>query len=445
MSKKNFSRSDFIQALCGGDVWAVSPEWARTLLSWANLEQFDPQAIVTQAGERFGSGMTRTTVRDGVGIMQVRGPLFTHENFLTWLFGFDTYESLAKDFQNLMNDSNVKGVALNFHSPGGLTAGVDDLAQMIYDARGIKPQGLVARAGGDMSSAAYWLGSSAEKVHVASTGMVGSIGTVVQFTQDQPGTVTVVSDQSPLKRPDLNTPEGQAEVKSLLNSLSDVFISRVARNRGVSTDTVQADFGRGGVKVGQDAVTSGMADQVTTFETTFSHIRNTKQETTMSQPNAQAAAPVHTPETAPTAQAPATTPAASTQAPATTAAPAAPAISADDAVKAERDRVSGILAVFDGTAFASDANSFISEGKSVADAQAYAIQKLKTPGAMATAPKAPAVTPAQLAAEGAQASQAAQSHAPATPETQAKAVFSAMTQGANDFRSRSGATRKTSK
>lgn len=445
MKPKNFSRADYIQALCGGDVWAISKDWAHTLANWARMETFDPQALVTQAGERFGSGMTRTTVRDGVGIMQIRGPLFTHENFLTWLFGFDTYESLAKDFQNLMGDSNVKGVALNFHSPGGLTAGVDDLASMIYDARGLKPQGLVARAGGDMSSAAYWLGSSADRIHVASTGMVGSIGTVVQFTQEDPGTVTIVSDQSPMKRPDPATAEGQAEVKGLLNALSDVFISRVARNRGTTPENVLENFGKGGVKVGQTAVDSGMADQVTTFETTFSIIHNHKQETTMSVPQAQAPAPVQTaPVTVSQAQAPIQTQ------PAPAAAPAAqaPAISADEAVKAERDRVSGILAVFDGTAFASDAHSFISEGKSVADAQAYAIQKLKTPGAMATAPRAPAVTTAQMTVEGAQAAAAAASQAPVNPATQAKSVFSAMTQGANDFRTRAtgaGANRKNSK
>lgn len=445
MKNKNFSRADYIQALCGGDVWAISKDWAHTLANWARMETFDPQALVTQAGERFGSGMTRTTVRDGVGIMQIRGPLFTHENFLTWLFGFDTYESLAKDFQNLMDDSNVKGVALNFHSPGGLTAGVDDLASMIYDARGIKPQGLVARAGGDMSSAAYWLGSSADQIHVASTGMVGSIGTMVQFTQEDPGTVTIVSDQSPMKRPDPATAEGQAEVKGLLNALSDVFISRVSRNRGTTPENVLENFGKGGVKVGQAAVDSGMADQVTTFETTFSTIRNHKQETTMSTPQNQAPAPAQTaPVTVPQAQAPVQT----QSAPAAAPAAQAPAISVDEAVKAERDRVSGILSVFEGTVFSADATSFISEGKSVADAQAYAIQKLKTPGAMATAPKAPAVTTAQMTAEGAQAAAAAASQAPVTPATQAKSVFSAMTQGANDFRTRAtgaGANRKTSK
>jgi ClpP class serine protease len=444
MKPKNFSRADYIQALCGGDIWAISKDWAHTLANWSRLETFDPQSLVTQAGERFGSGMSRTNVRDGVGIMQIRGPLFTHENFLTWLFGFDTYESLAKDFQDLASDSNVKGIALNFHSPGGLTAGVDDLASMIYDARGLKPQGLVARAGGDMSSAAYWLGSSAETIHVASTGMVGSIGTVVQFTQEDPGTVTIVSDQSPMKRPDPATEEGRGEVKGLLNALSNVFISRVARNRGTTSENVMENFGKGGVKVGQEAVESGMADKVTTFETTFTVVRNPKQETSMSVPQAQAPAPAQTTQTpAPQAQAQSQSQSQSTSVPAQVA--QTPAISAEDAVKAERERVSGILATFEGTPFASDATSFVASGKSVVEAQAYALQKLKTPGAMAPAPKALAMTTAQMTAEGSQAAAAAASQAPITRETQAKSIFSAMTQGANDFRTQAtgaGANRK---
>ena len=428
--KKNFSRSDYIQALCSGEVWAVSPEWARTLANWANLEHFDPQALVTQAGSDFGTGLSRTSVKDGVGIMQVRGPMFTHENFMTWLFGFDTYESLAKDFQNLVNDSNVRGIVMNFHSPGGLTAGVDDLASMIYDARGTKPLGIVSRAGGDMASAAYWLGSSAEAVHVAPTGIVGSIGTVVQFTQDEPGTVTLVSDQSPNKRPDPNSTEGQAQVKALLNSLSDVFISRVARNRGVSTDRVLSDFGHGGVKVGQVAVDSGMADRVTTFDSTFSAVRNKQQETTMSTPNAQAPAPVQNPQAqAPVAPAPVAAPAA----PVATA-PAAPSAS-DVAVQAERDRVSGILSAFEGTTFASDAMEFISGGKSVAEAQAHALTQMKANASAAPAkPAAVGPTPAQLAAEAAPATAAAQSIPQPTAADSAKAVVAAMTAGANDYR-----------
>lgn len=434
MSKsKNFSRGDFIQALCGSEAWSISPDWARTFKGWASMEDFNPAAIVTQAGERFGTGMTRTSVRDGVGIMQVRGPLFAHENFMSYFFGFDTYESLATDFQNLMNDPKVQGVVLNFHSPGGTVAGGSDLASMIYDARGMKPKGIVARAGGDMASMAYWLGSSAEQVHVASTGMVGSIGTVIQFQQEEPGTVTIVSDQSPRKRVDPSTLEGQADLKSTLNALSAVFIGQVARNRGVSEETVLSDFGKGGVLVGQAAVDIGMADRVSTFESTFSQIRNTTQENSMSVNPSQAQAPA--PTTAPAAPA--------VEAQAAPAAPAAPAPQEPTALD-ERARITGILAVFEGLEFSADAVSFISEGKSVQEAQAHAFGKLRASRTSPAAPAAPApaVTQSALAAEGTLAAAAAHgAGAPAAPaaDTQATSLRAAMTAGANLHRSKLGA------
>lgn len=431
MKTKNFSRADFVSALCGAEAWAISPSWADTLRGWATMENFNPAAIVTQAGERYGSGMSRTSVRDGVGIMQVRGPLFTHENFLTWLFGFDTYESLAQDFTTMMNDGNVRGVVLNFHSPGGLVAGGSDLAQMIHDARGLKPQGLVARAGGDMASMAYWLGSSAERIFTAPTGMVGSIGTLVQFSQDEPGLVTVVSDQSPNKRPDLSSPEGMAQIKATLNALSDVFIGAVARNRGVAPDHVVENFGKGGVKVGAEAVAAGMADQVSTFDATFSHVKNSTQsftqENTMSvnqnQPGAAAATPA---------------PAAAAETPVAPVAPAAPIAAAPsvDLVAQERARISGIMGAFAGTSFSDEALGFIDSGKSVAEAQAHVLGKLKAP---APAAAAPAVTQAALAQEGRMATAAAQAPAPAAPQGgdhEAAGVMAAMTAGANGYRAR---------
>lgn len=428
MSKtKNFARSDFVSALCGAEAWAISTEWAETLRGWALSPDFDPRAIVTQAGERYGSGMARTTVRDGVGIMQVRGPLFTHENFLTWLFGFDTYESLAYDFEALVNDGNVRGIVMNYHSPGGLVAGGADLAQRIFDARGLKAGGIVARAGGDMSSMAYWLGTSAERVHIAPTGMVGSIGTLVQFAQEEPGTVTIVSDQSPNKRPNMSTEEGRAEVRATLNALSAVFIGDVARNRGVTTEKVEKEFGRGGVRVGAEAVALGMADLVTVFDATFSQVKDSTTPPSMKEPTMHA-------NQAPAASAPVTAPATEPTAPTASAPAAAPAAPpAQDPVQGERDRVSGVLAAFEGTAFSAEAAGFIRDGKTVAEAQAYVLGKLKTTPA-ASAPAAPGVTRQQLANEGAAAAVASTPSAPSDSDAEGKALRASMTAGATSYR-----------
>lgn len=52
-----------------------------------------------------------------------------------------------------------------------------------------------------------------------------------------------------------------------------------------------------------------------------------------------------------------------------------------EAVKAEKERISGILAAFDGTNLVAEAKTFIDEGKTVVEAQAFALAKMKEAGA----------------------------------------------------------------
>jgi hypothetical protein len=69
-----------------------------------------------------------------------------------------------------------------------------------------------------------------------------------------------------MKRPDPTTEDGKAEIQRTVDALGEIFVGTVARNRGVSADTVLSDFGRGGVYVGQAAVDAGLADEVGSYE-----------------------------------------------------------------------------------------------------------------------------------------------------------------------------------
>lgn len=75
-----------------------------------------------------------------------------------------------------------------------------------------------------------------------------------------------MSSQSPNKRPDINTEEGKAKIQARVDELAEVFIAKVARNRGISEDDVVNNFGAGDVSVGQHAVRNGLADGLSSFE-----------------------------------------------------------------------------------------------------------------------------------------------------------------------------------
>ena len=68
------------------------------------------------------------------------------------------------------------------------------------------------------------------------------------------------------KRPDPATESGQEQIRAQLEALAEVFIGAVARNRGVSVETVQKDFGQGDIIIGARAVELGMADRLGSFE-----------------------------------------------------------------------------------------------------------------------------------------------------------------------------------
>jgi hypothetical protein len=76
----------------------------------------------------------------------------------------------------------------------------------------------------------------------------------------------IVSSQSPRKRLDPDSQEGRNQIQQTVDSLAEVFISAMARNRGVTVEKVLSDFGGGGVLVGRAAVDAGLADKLGSFE-----------------------------------------------------------------------------------------------------------------------------------------------------------------------------------
>ena len=210
-----------------------------------------------------------TRREDGIAVIHVDGALSFRSDLFTAWFGEDTYNSIEAAFDECLADESVKGIVFDINSPGGEVNGCADLADKIFNARGSKPYGIVARTGGMMCSAAYWLGSSCEKIFTASNGTLGSIGVLCAFTKIKESileTQVVVSDLSPNKAPAPDDPEGLRLIKEELNSLAEVFISAVARNRGTTAEDVKQNFGQGGVFIGDKAVAANLADGVMSLD-----------------------------------------------------------------------------------------------------------------------------------------------------------------------------------
>lgn len=223
-----------------------------------------PETIAKEMGKDM-KNTHAVSIRDGVAVIPVKGPLFRYANLMTMICGATSYEILAADFNKALNDPNIKAIMLDIDSPGGEVNGCSELADMIFAARRKKPT--IAYASGACCSGAYWIASACDEICVADTAILGSIGVVSVYKNDNDkNTVEIVSSQSPYKRPDVKTDEGRAKIQAHIDELAEVFIMKIARNRNVSPQDVIENFGGGDVFVGANAVRSGLADSLTSFE-----------------------------------------------------------------------------------------------------------------------------------------------------------------------------------
>ena len=246
------------------------------MIAIAHQTNRSPEAIAKEMGKDM-KNTHAVSLRGGVAVIPVTGPLFRHANLLTTVCGATSYEILAQDFNKALNDPNISGIVFDVDSPGGEVNGCSELADMIYNARGKKP--VIAYASGSCCSGAYWIASACDKIMAADTAIIGSIGVVSIFEkEDDKKTIEIVSSQSPNKRPDVETDEGKAKIQAHIDALAEVFINKIALHRDVSPKDVIENFGGGDVFVGQNAVRIGLADSLASFEAIISDLNTQSTE-----------------------------------------------------------------------------------------------------------------------------------------------------------------------
>lgn len=260
--------------------WAILPEALGVMCAVALREQADrdaaalvrearslrPSAVAAQLGRPM-DGTRAVTVRDGVAMLPIAGPIFRYANLMTEISGGASVESLALDLRAALDSPQVGAILLVIDSPGGEVTGTATLAAQIRQASEQKP--VWAYVEGLGASAAYWLAAATSRIVCECTAALGSVGVVMAVpdpTAQKVRDITFVSSQSPNKRPDPTTEAGRDRFQAMVDDTADVFIAAVAAYRGMTADAVVTDFEQGGLLTGQKAVAAGMADTVGTLE-----------------------------------------------------------------------------------------------------------------------------------------------------------------------------------
>lgn len=273
-----------------GRHWAMHPDDLRALqvAIAAKLDAGLTIEAVESIRGQWIEGTWSGTIRDGVATIPVRGVLTRYVSWWSWYFGGTAYETIATDARAAFAKPEVTRLLLDVNTPGGEVDGADETAQLIRSMSEEFGKPVDAYIGGKGLSAGYWLSVAAQRIHVGPASMTGSIGTVLSCPDTRGFQKMIgirerefVSSQSPRKRLDPNTPKGQSEIIAILDAMADVFIDRVADYRGTDRDTVLADYGQGGVFIGQAAVDAGLADSLTTYEALHQELAGREAPTTI--------------------------------------------------------------------------------------------------------------------------------------------------------------------
>lgn len=213
---------------------------------------------------------------DGVAVIEVTGSLVHRGAWIGESSGVRSYEGIAAAIDAAMDDLSVRGIALEIDSYGGEVAGAFDLADRIRAIRGSKP--IWAFVAEHAYSAGYIIASQADKIILPRTGGVGSIGVVVMHTDYsaalEMGGVNVTMIHSGLHKVDGNpyTPlpeEVEAGIRLELDQLRGLFAETVGKGRGAKMTAAAALATEAQTYRGQDAVTAGLADEVSDVRKAF--------------------------------------------------------------------------------------------------------------------------------------------------------------------------------
>jgi signal peptide peptidase SppA len=183
--------------------------------------------------------------------------------------GLQSYTSMHNKLEALFADDTTRGILIDADTGGGEAAGLQELADWLpkMSKQAGKPVWWIANT--TTGSAAYWLGSSAERMYAAQNARVGSIGVYWQHVDmskamERRGQVVsfiYAGDHKIDGNPFAPLPDDvRASIQTSVNKLYGDFVGAVASNRGLDEKVVRDTQAR--VYGPEDAYALGLIDGV---------------------------------------------------------------------------------------------------------------------------------------------------------------------------------------
>lgn len=258
--------------------WAILPSTFHAICELLAVRAAGGMFTDEEVAARIGAGPAsrKPAARGTVAVLPLYGTIIPRANLMTEISGGQSLRDFSNALAQATADAGVESILIDVDSPGGSVDLVPEVAAQIRDATGQKP--VVAQVNTMAASAAYWLASQASEVVITPSGSVGSIGVFaahddISGMQDKMGVKTTLVSAGKYKVE--GNPFGplgddaRAAIQAAVDDFYGMFVRDVAKGRGIAADVVRGDaFGQGRMVRARDAVASGMADRIDTFQGT---------------------------------------------------------------------------------------------------------------------------------------------------------------------------------
>lgn len=221
-----------------------------------------------------GKKVTATTsVEDGIGVLNIYGPIAFSEPADVWSSGQDA-DSILAQIAELSENTHVRAIVLRINSPGGTVGASQEIFSALARVKAKRNIPIVASIADMGASGAYWIALSADTIYANPGSLVGSIGVLVQQwdlsqVKDRYGVGLVIHKSGAYK--DMlsgwrkNKPEEQAMIEGTLEEIHGQFRQAVAENREIPTDNILS-LAQGQVFSGSQALRVGLVDKLGGFD-----------------------------------------------------------------------------------------------------------------------------------------------------------------------------------
>lgn len=269
-----------------GQPWAMLPEAFESLLAIvaARIEHggpFNSEELLAKLGDKAAPVPVAAERYGSVAVLPLYGVLSHRMNLFSSISGGTSTAMFAAGLQDLMKDPAVQAIVIDGDTPGGAVAGTEEAALVVQEARrqDVKPIVLVANT--LVASGGYWIGSQAHEIVASPSSRVGSIGIAYEHTDvskanEVQGVKTTLVRMPPGKMAvnqyEPLTDETRDVVLGQLQPFYDMFVSAVARGRGVSASAVRDGYGQGAVLSAPEALAAQMVDRIDTIEHTVNRL-----------------------------------------------------------------------------------------------------------------------------------------------------------------------------